>query len=349
MPGLIDPSSELAKILLIGDQGDGKTGAKAALIAMGYKLLMIDTDRGFKILRSLLTDPHYPYAAFMKKHGINPAEPGRISYIPIDVPIDFTDVSVNRKGRAVNYSVLGPTSSAAWETVTKLLKEWKDTSDGKAISLGGINDWGPDTVLDFDTMSTLAELAKYWMQDMNGHLGAFEDDHGRDSGGAQELIMRLMTKLTNDAVKCNVIVTGHIKWVDMSNDVPQGIEERIREKKAIDAQGFPAVIGKATSPYIGKKFNDVFIVKREGNGSSLTRKIYSVPTNNTSAKNSVWLEPSYPLSTGLGEIFCALQYKDPPVELIKAIRGTTSTGKDTDVATSGSSPVAKSGFGFRPN
>jgi hypothetical protein len=346
MPSLLDPISENGKILLIGDQGDGKTGAKAALVAMGYKLRMIDTDRGFKILRSLLTDPRYPYAAYMKKHGIDPTEPGRISYIPIDVPIDFQSVSVKKNNRPVSYSVLAPVSAAAWEIVTSLLREWKDTADGKTVSYGGMTDWGPDTVLDFDTMSTLAELAKYWMQDMNGHLGALEDDHGRDSGGAQELIMRLMSKLTNSAVQCNVIVTGHIKRVDMTNDVPMSPEQRLREGKPIDAQGFPAVIGKAVSPYIGKKFNDVFIVKREGSGATgIKRKIYSVPTDNTNAKNSVWLEPSYDLSTGLAEIFAALRYLDPPNDLIEAIRGkeTPSSNGAAEVTPK----VVASGFGTR--
>lgn len=344
MPSLIDPTNENGKILLIGDQGSGKTGAKAALVAAGYKLRMIDTDRGFKILRSLLTDPRYPYASYMKRAGIDPTEPGRISYIPIDVPIDFMEVKGYRNGKPHNYSVLSPISAAAWETVTRLLKEWKDTSDGKSISLGGMTDWGPDTVLDFDTMSTLAELAKYWMQDMNNHLGALEDDHGRDSGGAQELIMRLMSKLTNSAVLCNVIVSGHIKRVDMSNDVPMSPEQRLRDNKPVDAQGFPAVVGKATSPYIGKKFNDVFIVKSETIGGSVRRQIHSIPVDNTNAKNSVWLENSYPLSTGLAEIFSALRYLDPPLDLIESIRGKKSpngTGNEN-----GSQPVA-SGFGNR--
>src|SRR5690242_978569 len=88
MPGLISPQSECAKILYIGDSGHGKTGSKAALVAMGYKVRMVDSDNGAKVLRSLLTDAeHYPYASFMKKKGIDPLEPGRISVIPIDVPV----------------------------------------------------------------------------------------------------------------------------------------------------------------------------------------------------------------------------------------------------------------------
>lgn len=311
MAGLLDPVYENAKILLIGDQGQGKTGAKAALVAAGYKLLMIDTDKGFKILRSLLTDPRYPYAAYMKKAGINPAD--NISYIPIDVPIDFTTTNV----KGVSWNVLAPTSSSAWTQVVGLLREWKDNQK----SWGGINDWDNDVVLDFDTMSTLAELAKYWVQDLNGHLGSLIDEHGRDTGGAQEMIMRLMTKVTSSAARCNVIMTGHIKRVDMSNDVPQSPEQRLREKKSVDPKGFPAVIGQAISPYIGKKFNDVFIVKRDGDRAGAERKIWTIPTDNTDAKNSAWLEPSYPLSTGLAEIFAALRYQDPPHDLIKAVRG----------------------------
>lgn len=319
MAGLLDPISETAKILVLGDHGQGKTGAKASLVAMGYKLLMVDTDRGFKILRSLLTDPRYPYAAYMKKRNIKPEE--NISYIPIDVPIDFVVQNIrdpnSRSGGTIPWNVLAPTSSKSWNQVVNLLREWKDGDK----SWGGINDWDNDVVLDFDTMSTLAELIKIWFQDLNGHLGALSDDHGRDIGGAQEMTMLLMTKLTGPSVKCNVIVNGHIKRVDMSTDIPQSIEARIRDKKPIEPKGFPAVIGKAVSPYIGKKFNDLFIVKRDGEGTRAERRIYAVPTDNTDAKNSVWLEPSYPLSTGLAEIFCALRYKDPPLELIKEIRG----------------------------
>lgn len=331
MPGLLDPDNENGKILLLGDQGYGKTGAKAALVAAGYKLRMVDTDKGFKVLRSLLTDPRYPYANYMKKVGIDPAEPGRISYIPIDVPMDFKTQTL----KGVAWNILGPSSSAAWNEAVNILKEWKDGE----LNLGPFTDWGPDTILDFDTMSTLAEIAKYWVQDMNGHLGSLIDEHGRDTGGAQEMIMRLMSKLTNNAVKCNVIVTAHIKRVDMSNDVPQSAEQRLREKKSIETKGFPAVIGQAVSPYIGKKFNDVFVVDR--NDRTKEQWIYTVSYDNVAAKNSVWLEDRYPLSTGLAEIFAALRYLPPPTDLINAIRPSADS-KQANPATAGK---PSSGFG----
>lgn len=331
-------SDDPAKVLLIGDQGNGKTGAKAALVAAGYKLRMLDTDRGARILRSLLTDPRYPYAEYMKKTGVDPREPGRISVVPIDVDFDImTYPKRDPNGKTTFVDVFGPTSSTAWNKIIKTLKKWVDP-DG--TDYGSMYDWGPDVILDFDTMSTMAEIAKYWVQDMNGHLGSLVDEHGRDTGGAQEMIMRMMSSVTSSKVACNVIVTAHIKRVDMSNDVPQSAEQRLREKKSIELKGFPQVIGQAVSPYIGKKFNDQFVVERSGNGKSAERKIYSVPVSNTDTKNSAFVDPEYCLECGLAEIFAALRGQPWPEDLVKTIKPKKAA--NTDSPSNGSKPK---GFG----
>jgi hypothetical protein len=315
MPSLFDPDSENAKIIYMGDSGHGKTGSKAALIAAGYKLRMIDTDRGFRILRSLLTDSRYPYAAYIKKAGIDLTEPGRISYIPVDVPIALK--TMNKTGTRESYNILAPTNSNGWSQISNMLYEWRDGD----VNLGPVTDWDQDCILDIDTIGTAAELAKYWVQDINNRLGQLEDDHGRDSGDAQEMIRRLSTLLTNPSVKCNVIVTAHINWVDTTRGAPQNPNVLIRQNKTPDPRGFPQIIGQALSPVFGKRWNDLFIVRRTGGSNSTDRRIYTVPTDNVDAKNSAFLEKSYPLSTGLAEIFAALRYQDPPTELIKAIRG----------------------------
>lgn len=344
MPSLMDSDTESAKIIYLGDSGHGKTGSKAALVAAGYKLRMIDTDRGFKILRSLLTDRRYPYADHMKKAGIDPTEPGRISYIPIDVPIELEDVSVKKQSGTVAYSILAPASSAAWNQVVRLLGEWKDGE----VNLGPITDWENDCVLDLDTVSTLAELAKYWNQDLNGRLGALEDDHGRDTGAAQELIRRLSMKLTSPSVHCNVICTTHITWVDTTRGAPQNPSTLLRDHKSVDPRGFPSIIGQALSPVFGKRWNDIFIARRTGSGSAVERKIYSTPVDNVDAKNSAYVENSYPLSTGLAEIFAALQYKEPPHDLIKAVRGQGPSGNAKSSSDAGKNGPRPPFGGFGP-
>lgn len=324
MAGLYSPDTESAKIILMGDSGHGKTGAKAALVALGYKLRILDTDRGFKILRSLLTDPRYPYAAYMKRHGIDPGEPGRISHIPINVPIGINTVTIKRDGKNHSYDVISPTSAAAWSRVVNQLREWKDPDQD--LNLGPITDWENDSVLDLDTISTLAELAKYWSQDMNNELGALDDPHGRHTGAAQELTSRLMIKLTSSEVRCNVIATTHITWADVQRGAALSPEALLREKKSVDARGFPSVIGRALSPVLGKRWNDVFIVRRTGSSADSERRIYSEPIDNTDAKHSVWLEKSYPLASGLGQIFYALQYKELPDDFISSIEGKKADG-----------------------
>jgi|SRR5215469_4260468 len=334
MPSLLDRDTESAKIVYLGDSGHGKTGSKASLVAAGYKLRMIDTDNGFKILRSMLTDRRYPYAAYMEKAGIDPSEPGRISYIPIDVPMDM----VTLKGKTM--PILAPTSSAGWNTAVNHLKEWKDGD----INLGPVTDWDNDCVLDLDTISTLAEVAKYWNQDMNGRMGAIEDDHGRDTGAAQEMIRRLTMKLTSPSVKCNVIATTHITWVDTTRGAPQNPSALLREHKSVDPRGFPSIIGQALSPVFGKRWNDMFVVRRTGNNRSAERRIYSVPTDNVDAKHSAYVDESYPLETGLAQIFAALLYKDPPLDLIKAVEAHKASRPDPDNSQpNGSGPGGRQG------
>lgn len=315
--GLFDSSTESAKVLLMGDQGQGKTGAKAALIAAGYKLRMFDSDNGSKILRSLLTDPHYPYAAYMKKHNIDPREPGRISVIPLDIPMGLITV-----GRSTS-KILGPVSVAAWRTVINtLLEGWKDNG----TDLGKVTDWDNDTILDFDTMSTLAEIGKYWIQSLNNRLGALEDEHGRDTFAAQEMVSRITQEITSSRVKCNVIVTTHITRISMDQGAPQTPQEILHRNPNAqpNSRGFPTIIGRALSPVFGKRWNDMLVVRREGERANAERKIYTKPVGGTDAKNSVWLEPDYPLSTGLAEIFAALQFKELPEDFVPSIRETSS-------------------------
>lgn len=342
MPGLISDQTDNAKILYVGDSGHGKTGSKAALVAMGYKLRMVDSDNGAKILRALLTDAdHYPYASWMKKQGIDPTEPGRISIIPIDVPMGFQDRDVKRKAGTISYSILAPASSKAWNTVANLLtREWMDEGE----NYGHITDWGSDTILDFETLSTLGELAQYWNQDMNGRLGVLEDDHGRDAGAAQELIRRMMLTLTNPSVKCNVIATTHITWTDVGKGAAQNPGALLHDQKPItDMRGFPSVIGRALGPLLGKRWNDQFIAMRTGSGANVERRIYSVPVNNVDAKHSAWVEDSYPIDTGMASIFAALRYQPPPVKFLQHIADFYAErgGRATDP----SNAQTKSAFG----
>lgn len=311
-------SGEGKKLLLVGDSGAGKTGAKAALIAVGYKLFGIDVDKGSDILEGLLRSDKYPYKAYMEKNSITPF----YSYVPFDIPIGLVEISMP-KGKVI---IPGPTSADAFNQIYNQLQNWK-SAEGQ--SHGNISTWKPDCVLDIDTISTLGLMAKTYSQVLNNHPGALADDFGRDSGAAQELTSSLIKILVSSSVKCNVIVTAHVTRVDTTAHIPVSPVQRLQEKKSVDARGYPFVVSRAFSTQVGKYFNNQFIAREEYG----KRTISTVPIDNISAKSAVVdLESSYPITTGLLELFCALRFQSPPEDFLSYFNQGGSSPQPTSTA-----------------
>lgn len=338
MAGIADEIIEPVKLIMVGLQGEGKTGSLASLVCAGQKLRILDTDKGARTLRSLLTNPNYPYAAIVKKKGIdlNTA----VRYISIDTEMELRDV----KGQGGKIEqILAPKNAEAWPTVMRYLNNWKEVESSRdetgaivrktVCDLGPASKWGTDCTLVFDTLATLSTMAYYYIQSLNGRLGAREDgfDYQRDIGGAQAQIRRLMEMLGNAGMNTNVIIMSHINRIDTAqgfNRSPDQIARDAtanRETPVIDAKGFPEVIGKALSPKVGKFFNNVFMVKSSGSGGNVKRTICCQPIDNVAIKNSDWLEREYDTTTGLAEIYAAMRGEvlDPDLVAIRKTKGST--------------------------
>lgn len=304
-----------AKILLIGKSGAGKTGALASLVAAGYNLRIIDTDKGVRTLRSLITDSRYPYAKIIAAKGIDLNH--AVRYVSIDTAMKLRTIQVKiGENKFTSQTLLAPNDAKAWPKVVGLLDGWKE--DG--LDLGPVSSWGPMDVLVLDSFSTLAQCAYYFSQSMNGRLGARDQgyDFQRDVGEAQSQLRRLLELLYDSSIGCNVVVISHITWVDES----RGVASRPQENTATFAapDGYPSAIGRALSPQMGKYFNDMFVVRNSGSGSSVQRNISTVPMDGVVAKNSVFMDREYPASTGLASIFAAIRGKAPPTDLIEATK-----------------------------
>lgn len=320
MASITDPITDNAKILLIGKSGAGKTGSLASLVAAGYKLRIIDTDKGVKTLRSLLTDERYPYIHVIRAKGIdlNLA----VRYVPIDTSTAMRTVQRKVGEKYTMEKLLAPVDAKAWDKATELLAHWKEAD----LDLGPVTSWGNDVVLVIDSFSTLAKTAYYFSQALNNRLGARDEgfDYQRDIGNAQSQLTRLLEMLYNSEVKCNVIVISHITWVDESQGVASRPREAGKDSNIMPAQpdGYPSAIGRALSPQMGKYFNDTYIVRATGSGSSVRREISTVPTEGVIAKHSVYLNREYPVVTGLAQIFAAQRGEASPTDLINALNKT---------------------------
>jgi hypothetical protein len=319
MTDLFADENTSAKTIIIGDSGDGKTGATAALIALGYKGRFIDSDNGRKCLRSLLTDEaHYPYASWMKKNNIQPD----VKYFSVPLSVGMKTVFIKGPNdKSSSERVLGPKDAKGWNRIINQLENWKEPDN---TSLGHFESWDENTFLDFDCLTSISRHAYYFNQELNGRLGAREEGftHQRDVGGAQSQLRRLFEMLAMPDIKCNIILTCHIYRMDDSrgyNATPEEI--RLKNPDAVvEVKGYPLSIGMALSKRTGSFFNDGFVMQCTGVGRHVRRSLCTTPITidnvTVGAKNSVWLEPEYNITTGLGQIFAALRYQPPPADFV---------------------------------
>ena len=300
---LTDSSKPPIKAFLVGKQGHGKTGSKASLVAMGYKLRMLNFDNGADILKNLLTNPHYPYRKYMEDHKI-----------PLKGAIDVCTITEEMKKITEDHkSRFVPRQARGYSKTIDMIDNWVNDE----VKLGPVLSWDENTILNIDTLGTLADLAYFHIQELNGRLGARQEgyDYQRDVGGAQGLLRNLMQTLFSPHFKCNILIDAHITWVDES----KGTYERPNIESISDPTGYPSAIGRAISPIIGKWFNNILIIEQTGSGVTEKHEISTVPIKNIAAKNSLpnILKPRYPIETGLAEIFCALRGEPSPTDLIE--------------------------------
>lgn len=317
MPSILENTASPAKILLIGKSGTGKTGGLASLVASGYNLRIIDSDKGVRTLRSLLTDPRYKYVDVIKARGIDLNK--AVRFVPIDTSMKLRTVHTKIGDKTTSTTLLAPDNARAWTKVVDLMDKWKEGD----VDLGAVRTWGPQDALVIDSFSTLAKFAYYFSQSLNARLGARDQgrDYQRDVGEAQSQLTRLLELLYDSDITCNVIIISHITWVDESRGIASRPQEATSNDEFVSApDGYPSSIGRALSPHIGKYFNDVFISRSEGSGLSVRRTISTVPSDGVVAKNSAWLEREYPVTTGLAEIFAALRNQPAPADLLAAFK-----------------------------
>jgi len=319
MPSITLDVQSPNKILLIGKSGAGKTGSLASLVAAGYNLRIIDTDKGVRTIRSLITDDeHYPYARLISAKGIDINK--AVRYVPIDTSMKLRNIQRKVNDRIFSENLLAPTDAKAWLRVLEYLDKWQDDD----LTLGHVGTWGLDDILVIDSFSTLAKCAYYFSQSLNNRLGARDQgfDYQRDVGEAQAQLTRLLELLYDSNIGCHIIVISHITWVDESKGVAArpktGNSDEPMSFVMSNPDGYPSAIGRALSPHMGKYFNDVYVVRSEGSGQSVRRTISTVPQDGVGAKHSVYLEPEYPVTYGLAEIFARLRNQPSPTELIEA-------------------------------
>lgn len=190
MPSLANhQSNDFTKLLLIGDSGSGKSGALASLVAVGYKLCILDMDNGLDSLKT-----------FVLKTC-----PDNIDNIEFRTIRD--DYTSGPAGPQVK-------KARAFVDAMKMLDAWKydDTDFGDPAALG------PDYIVVIDSLSFLSDAAFEWAKSLNP--GA--KDPRQWYGTAQDGVESALALLTSKSFAVNVIVTAHVRYIDSPDSGRRG-------------------------------------------------------------------------------------------------------------------------------
>lgn len=253
-------SNDYVKIILTGDSGSGKTGAKTSLVKAGYKLRILDMDNGLD-----------PLKAFVEHECLDKID-----------NVEFRTLRDNHKTTAAGVIVEKP---QAWVTMMKMLDHWKYDD----IDLGKPSEWGPDCIVNIDSLTFASDAAFNWARAMNP--GA--KDPRQWFYTAQQQVESMLALLTSESFKTNVIVDAHVRYTANEDGT---------------TKGYPNSVGSALGPTIPSYFNHW----AQCTNKAGKRTIQTAATAMFDLKNTkpFEMEKSYDLSTGLADFFAVL--RDPP-------------------------------------
>jgi len=262
---LIAPAEHAIKMLLLGDSGSGKSGSLASL-ALKYKLRIYDFDNGTGYLANNL-------------RKLNPAAMKNVAVQT------FRD---KFKAGADGPVLDGP--AEAFSNCLKQLDHWNDPISKQ--DFGKPASWSPtDTVVVLDSLTFSAQAAFRRQKALNPTAGMKGGPDPRQLYFAtQENVQMLLSLLTSEAFKPNVIVIAHIDYD--KNDLQV-------------LKGFPRSIGSALNTSIATYFNTALLCETVGIGANAKRFIKSASTGIIDLKSEAMLDTYEPLpiETGLATFF----------------------------------------------
>jgi len=206
-------------------------------------------------------------------------DPGSLSRVEFET---ITDTYRSRAGKLV------PTRATAWPRLVELLSGWKT----QTAEFGPVSSWTPRDVLVLDSLTFICSAAMRYILMLNSRLD--QQPHQADWFAAQGLVEGLLDTLKDSAVGCNIVVNCHLVYLGEENG-PQ--------------TAYPASLGKALSPKIGRYFNNSVRLKTKGTGTGQRRVLITTSDHQLELKNTnpAVVKAEYPIETGLADFFSAIR------------------------------------------
>lgn len=233
-----------ARILLVGYPGGGKTSALAALANAGFKLRILSYDK----LGNMA-----PLLAY--------TQPDKLANIDI---VAFED-----KMRATPNGMEPVGLPQAFSAGLQLMERWKyKNPDGSETDLGKPSEWGPDTVVALDTLTTMGDAAKRAAMVMMNKTPRTMTQ--AVWGTAQNMQLEFIKRLNSNTNAFHTIVNAHLVMIspkDIEKD-DSAMTRDIKEKVAAltPTRLFPSALGKALPPLVGGEFSTILLAEPKFKG-----------------------------------------------------------------------------------
>jgi len=269
-----------ARIMIVGYPGTAKTGSLVSLINAGYKVRVLDFDGNIEPL-------------------LNFADPAMFKNVDV--------VHLADKLRSGAKFIEPDGVPEAFSTALRLMDHWKYTNpDGTVTDLGRSKEWGLDTIVVVDSLTSMGDAAfRRAMVMQNKSPGSITQQVWMLAMQEQN---NFIEKLTDPKNGHHVIVLSHLKMIS-PKDVQNGddsLTKELKEKAAdiIPTKLFPSALGQNLPPTIGGHFPTLLLAESDFKGSEAIRKLKTVPRPELDLKVPAPNMPkSFDISDGLFKIF----------------------------------------------
>lgn len=243
------------RAMVVGFPKSGKTGSLCSLIDAGFKVRVLDFDGN--------TEPLFAYVKDASKLA----------------NVDIVRLEDDTKAGNTGPSVRG--KPEAYVAGYRLMDHWKYTDeDGEEVDLGMPKNWGPDTILVLDTLTSMGDACMRNVISRNGRqIATLNDQYA-----AQNDQDAFIDKLTSAKHRFHVVALSHLKLVG-ARDVAPGDSELTKDLKERAAEHtptryYPSALGKQLPPLIGRHFPTILLAENKvARNGTVTQTLSAIPRN----------------------------------------------------------------------
>lgn len=283
--------------MIAAEPGDGKTGSILSLAEAGYKVRLLDYDGNL--------EPLLAYGS--------PAALARIDAVTLQDKLADVD------GRYIASQDIPTAFTRGYKLITK---GWKYTEGENTIDLGKASEWGPDTVVVLDSLSSMGEAGM--RRAMSAHNKTPFNMTSQVWGHAAKDQTDFLKMLAFGKNRFHTIVLAHKKTISAADILNQADDAKGNEKvKQVKmemlellpaAKEYPLAITKNLSQVIHKELPTLLTIERKFRNGKEHRYICTESVAEWGIGVKIpgkGLEARYPIETGLADIFRQLGIPAP--------------------------------------